>query len=153
MNQVQGLGPSKPSDSGSSPNDTIYLCNFRVGGEEKAKCTKNNPLSTSLKATHTYILFLLHFLSTFLGTQSLWGKQCNTALDHPAHDIVKKNTKCIKPWSKVEKKTCMYNRFCDDYSSIVYSFYLLLWGYGYEDVLQAHHSFYRHAIFCMLYLT
>ena len=67
VNQVQGLGPSKPSDSGSSPNDTIYLCNFRVGGEEKAKCTKNNPLSTSLKATHTYILSLLPFLSTFSG--------------------------------------------------------------------------------------
>ena len=105
VNQVQGLGPSKPSDSGSSPNDTIYLCNFRVGGEEKAKCTKNNPLSTSLKATHTYILSLLHFFIHLFGPSIFMRQQCNTALDHPAHDIVKKNTKCIKPWSKVEKNT------------------------------------------------
>ena len=55
MNQVQSLGPSKTSDSGSSPNDTIYLCNFRVGGKEEKICTgSNNPLSTSLKATQFF---------------------------------------------------------------------------------------------------
>ena len=63
VNQVQqGLGPSKPSDSGSSPNDTIYLCNFRVGqqGASKGTCTTNkntNPLSTSLKATQISFVF------------------------------------------------------------------------------------------------
>ena len=55
MNQVQSLGPSKTSDSGSSPNDTIYLCNFRVGGKEEKICTgSNTPLSTSLKATQFF---------------------------------------------------------------------------------------------------
>ena len=63
VNQVQGLGPSKPSDSGSSPNDTIYLCNFRVGqqGASKGTCTNSkntNPLSTSLKATQISFVFL-----------------------------------------------------------------------------------------------
>ena len=63
---MQGLAPSKPSDSGSSPNDTIYLCNFRVGAGSKGKCTnKNTPLSTSLKATQ-YILCLLAPLFLFV---------------------------------------------------------------------------------------
>ena len=64
VNQVQqGLGPSKPSDSGSSPNDTIYLCNFRVGqqGASKGTCTTSSknttPLSPSLKATQISFVF------------------------------------------------------------------------------------------------
>merc|ERR1719192_1540816 len=40
MNQVQSLGPSKTSDSGSSPNDTIYLCNFRVSVDGEWLCLK-----------------------------------------------------------------------------------------------------------------
>merc|ERR1719192_188504 len=40
VNQVQSLGPSKPSDSGSSPNDTIYLCNFRGSVDGEWLCLK-----------------------------------------------------------------------------------------------------------------
>merc|ERR1711971_1070025 len=40
VNQVQGLGSSKPSESGSSPNDTIYLCNFRVSVDGEWLCLK-----------------------------------------------------------------------------------------------------------------
>ena len=50
------MNTSKANLSGSSvePNDTIYLCNFRVGGKEQKICSSNTPLSTSLKATQFF---------------------------------------------------------------------------------------------------
>lgn len=40
MIEQVGLGPAKPVDSGSSPNDTIYLCNFRVSVDGEWLCLK-----------------------------------------------------------------------------------------------------------------